>query len=43
VIAFPLYIKTSFVKELGVSLALNNILDKKYEANGYTYSYKKTE
>lgn len=33
-------IQTPIVKELGVSLALNNILDKKYEANGYTFSYK---
>jgi len=29
-----------FRKRIRVSLALNNILDKKYEANGYTYSYK---
>lgn len=29
----------SFLKELGISLALNNVLDKKYEANGYTFSY----
>jgi iron complex outermembrane receptor protein len=33
-------VQTSFVKELGISLALNNVLNKKYEANGYTYSYK---
>lgn len=33
-------VQTSFVKELGISLALNNVLDKKYEANGYTFSYK---
>jgi iron complex outermembrane receptor protein len=33
-------VQTSFVKELGISLALNNVLNKKYEANGYTFSYK---
>ena len=32
--------KISFLKELGISLALNNVLNKKYEANGYTFSYK---
>lgn len=32
-------LKPSFVKELGVSLALNNILDKKYASSGYTFSY----
>jgi iron complex outermembrane receptor protein len=26
-------------KELGVSLLVNNLLDRKYENNGYTYSY----
>jgi len=26
-------------KELGITLALNNVFDKKYESNGYTYSY----
>lgn len=29
-----------FAKELGISLGLFNVLDKKYEANGYTFSYK---
>lgn len=33
-------VHTSFVKELGISLALNNVLNKMYEANGYTFSYK---
>ncbi len=33
-------VQTSFVKELGISLALNNVLNKKYEAGGYTFSYK---
>lgn len=33
-------VQTSFVKELGISLALNNVLNKKYETNGYTFSYK---
>jgi len=32
-------LQANFVKELGISLALNNVLDKKYEANGYTFSY----
>lgn len=32
-------IKTSFLKEAGLSLSLNNIFNKKYEANGYTFSY----
>jgi iron complex outermembrane recepter protein len=32
--------KVPIVKELGISLALNNVLNKKYEANGYTYSYQ---
>ncbi len=26
-------------RNIGVTLALNNMLDKKYEANGYTFSY----
>ncbi len=33
-------VQTSFIKELGISLALNNVLNKKYETNGYTFSYK---
>lgn len=33
-------IKTNIVKELGISLALNNVLNKKYESNGYTFSYQ---
>ncbi|RYZ41174.1 MAG: TonB-dependent receptor, partial [Sphingobacteriales bacterium] len=33
-------VQTSFVKELGIALALNNVLNKRYEANGYTFSYK---
>lgn len=28
-----------FIKEVGVSLTLNNILNKKYESSGYTFSY----
>jgi iron complex outermembrane receptor protein len=32
--------KVPVVEELGISLALNNVLNKKYESNGYTYSYK---
>jgi len=33
-------IQPSFVKEIGLSLALNNVLNKKYESSGYTFSYK---
>jgi iron complex outermembrane receptor protein len=33
-------VKTNIVKELGISLALNNVLNKKYESNGYTFSYQ---
>ncbi|MCB0699616.1 MAG: TonB-dependent receptor [Chitinophagales bacterium] len=32
-------IKTKHFKELGLNLMLNNILDKKYASNGYTFSY----
>jgi len=32
-------IKTKAVKELGLNLMLNNIFDKKYVSNGYTFSY----
>lgn len=31
---------TKFVKDLGITLALNNVLNKMYEANGYTFSYQ---
>lgn len=37
---FRYTVQPSFVKELGLSLAVNNVLDKKYEANGYTFSYQ---
>ncbi|MEZ5017946.1 MAG: TonB-dependent receptor [Flavipsychrobacter sp.] len=33
-------IRTSVIRELGLNLMLNNILDNKYESNGYTYSYR---
>ena len=33
-------IKTKIIRELGLNLMLNNILDKKYESNGYTYSFR---
>lgn len=33
-------IKAKPFKELGLNLMLNNIFDKKYESNGYTYSYR---
>lgn len=36
---FRYTMKTSFLKELGLSLSLNNVLNKKYESNGYTFSY----
>ncbi|MCO5259535.1 MAG: TonB-dependent receptor [Crocinitomicaceae bacterium] len=29
-----------FIKELGISLSLNNLLNKMYESNGYTFSYQ---
>lgn len=32
--------QTNWMKNIGFSLAVNNVLDKKYEANGYTFSYK---
>ncbi|RYZ55504.1 MAG: TonB-dependent receptor [Sphingobacteriales bacterium] len=32
-------IRTRFVKELGLSVALNNVFNKLYESNGYTFSY----
>lgn len=32
-------IKTKAVKELGLNLMLNNVFDKKYLSNGYTFSY----
>jgi iron complex outermembrane receptor protein len=37
---FNYTLKMKRIKELGVSLALNNVLNKKYEANGYTFSYR---
>ncbi|HET8573884.1 MAG TPA: TonB-dependent receptor plug domain-containing protein [Edaphocola sp.] len=36
---FRYELPTGFFKSLGISLSLNNILNKKYESNGYTYSY----
>ena len=33
-------ISTNWIKELGLVLMVNNIFNKKYENNGYTYSYK---
>ncbi len=32
-------VKTRFVKELRLSAIANNLFDKKYESNGYTFSY----
>ena len=31
--------KTDFIKEIGLQLLVNNILDVKYESNGYTWGY----
>jgi iron complex outermembrane receptor protein len=39
-VRFRYTVRLHFMKELGVSLALNNVLDKKYSANGYTFSYR---
>ncbi len=33
-------LQPGFVQEIGFSLALNNLLNKHYEANGYTFSYQ---
>lgn len=32
-------LQPSFVKEIGIDLLVNNILNEQYEANGYTYAY----
>jgi iron complex outermembrane receptor protein len=32
-------IKTKFIKEIGIILSINNILNEQYESNGYTYGY----
>jgi iron complex outermembrane receptor protein len=32
-------IKTKFLKELNITVQANNVFNKKYEPNGYTYSY----
>lgn len=31
--------KLPFLREIGISLLVNNILDERYEANGYTWGY----
>lgn len=36
---FRYSVATNLFKELGLSLSLNNIFNKKYESNGYTFSY----
>ena len=33
-------IATNWIKELGLVLMVNNVFNKKYENNGYTFSYK---
>ncbi len=37
---FRYHIRPQWVKEIGISLALNNVLNKMYTANGYTFSYQ---
>ena len=32
-------LKNTFVKELGLSMLVNNLLSEEYSSNGYTYSY----
>ena len=34
-----MYTTNQRVKEIGVSLLVNNILNEEYESNGYTYGY----
>lgn len=36
---FRYTLKPGFLKELGLHLSLNNVFDKKYVSNGYTFSY----
>ena len=38
-IRFSYTIRPSFVKEVGFSFLINNILDEEYESNGYTWGY----
>lgn len=38
-VRFQYLIKSTRFKELGLNLMINNVLNKKYESNGYTYSY----
>lgn len=33
-------LKISHIKEIGITFSVNNIFNKLYESNGYTYSYK---
>jgi iron complex outermembrane receptor protein len=35
-------LKPAFLREMEVALLVNNVLNKKYEANGYTYSEQYT-
>jgi iron complex outermembrane receptor protein len=32
-------IQTKYIREIGITLAANNIFNELYESNGYTYSY----
>ncbi len=32
-------VKTKLIREIGFTLAINNLFGEKYESNGYTYSY----
>ncbi len=34
------HIENSITRDIGISLAVNNVFNKKYEANGYSFSYK---
>ncbi len=38
-VRFSYAIRPSFVKEIGFSLLINNILNEEYESNGYTWGY----
>jgi len=38
-LGFSYKMTPSWIKELSVNLFVNNLLNKKYESNGYTYSY----
>lgn len=37
---FRYTLQPKWIKEIGLSLAINNVLNEQYEANGYTFSYQ---